>query len=228
MRRACLLSFLLLVSPVSHRQTVAIDHIILGVNDLERGIAEFESKTGVRPVFGGAHPGRGTHNALASLGSGVYVEILAPNPADVKPGNPTEGLESLREMTALTPVGWALSASDLADARKRAEDAGLTMSQVRPGARRLPDGTTLEWVTVGVMAPAHNWAPFFIQWSDPSLQPSRTAPGGCTLVSLTLADPNPGPLRSLFDAVGFQMTLSEGNPAKMSMILQCPKGTVTF
>jgi hypothetical protein len=228
MIRASLLSLLFLVSPVSTQQTVAIDHLILGIDDLERGIAEFESKTGVRPVFGGAHPGRGTHNALASLGDGVYVEILAPNPADTKPGNPTDGLGYLHKMTTLTPIGWALAASDVADAKRRAEAAGMTVSQVRPGARTLPDGSTLEWVTVGVTAPAHGWAPFFIQWTNPALQPARTAPGGCTLSSVTLADPNPGPLRSLFDAVGFGMTVAEGTPAKMTIRLQCPKGTVTF
>lgn len=228
MIRASLLSVLLLVSPVSTQQTIAIDHIILGVNDLERGIAEFEARTGVRPVFGGAHPGRGTHNALASLGGGVYVEILAPNPADAKPGNPTEGLDYLHKMTTLTPIGWALGASDLADAKRRAEAAGMTVSQVRPGARTLPGGSTLEWITVGVTEPAHGWAPFFIQWTNPALQPSRTAPGGCTLASVTLADPNPGPLRSLFDAVGFEMALSQADAAKMTLTLQCPKGTVTF
>jgi hypothetical protein len=231
MIRASLLSFVLLVAPVTAQQSVTIDHLILGIDDLERGIAEFESKTGVRPVFGGAHPDRGTHNALASLGDGVYVEILAPNPADVKPGNPTEGLDFLRKMTTLTPIGWALAASDVAVAKKRAEEAGMTMSQVRPGARRLPGGSTLEWVTVGVTAPAHNWAPFFIQWKDPALQPASTAPGGCTLTSVTLADANPEPLRSLFDAVGFQMTLSQleaGQESKMTITLQCPKGTVTF
>lgn len=228
MMPATLLSLLLLASPVSMQQTVSIDHIILGVDDLERGVAEFEAKTGVRPVFGGAHPGRGTHNALASLGGGVYVEILAPNPADAKPGNPTEGLGFLRKMTTLTPIGWALATADLAGVKKRVEAAGMTASQVRPGARTLPDGSTLEWMTVGITAPAHGWAPFFIQWTNPALQPARTAPAGCTLASVTLADPNPGPLRSLFEAVGFDMTLSQSDAARMTVTLQCPKGTVTF
>lgn len=228
MIRVSLLSLLLLVAPVSAQQPVTLDHIILGINDLERGIAEFEARTGVRPVFGGAHPERGTHNALASLGGGVYVEILAPNPADAKPGNPTEGLEFLRGMTTLTPIGWALGAADLADTKKRVEAAGITTSQVRPGARRLPDGSTLEWMTIGVTAPAHNWAPFFIQWTDAALQPSRTAPAGCTLTSLTLSDPDPEPLSALFTAVGFAMTPARADQAKMTVTLQCPKGPVAF
>jgi hypothetical protein len=59
-------------------QGVGIDHVILGINDLERGVREFESKTGVAPKRGGEHPGRGTQNALVSLGDGRYLEILAP------------------------------------------------------------------------------------------------------------------------------------------------------
>ncbi len=218
----------LLAVPMQTQPSVQIDHFILGINDLERGIEEFSRLTGVRPAFGGAHPGRGTHNALASLGGGSYIEILAPNPADAKPGNPTEGLPGLAGMTSLTPLGWALSAADLAAVKKRAEAGGITTSQVRPGARTLPDGSTLEWMTVGVTAPAHDWAPFFIQWTNPALQPARTAPGGCTLTSVALQDPTPDALRSLFAAVGFDLALTQGEPARMTIALQCPKGAVTF
>lgn len=228
MMRAYLLALAVLVAPMPAQQPVTIDHIILGINDLERGVEEFSRLTGVRPAFGGVHPGRGTHNALASLGGGRYIEILAPNPADAKPGNPTEGVSGLAGMTTLTPIGWALGSSDLAAVKARAEAGGITTSQVRPGARQLPDGSTLEWMTVGVTAPAHDWAPFFIQWSNPALQPSHGAPAGCTLTSVTLQDPGPEALRSLFAAVGFEMTLTQAEAARMTVTLQCPKGTVTF
>lgn len=119
---------------------VVIDHLILGISDLDRGIAEFEEKTGVRPVFGGVHPGRGTQNALASLGSGRYIEILAPNP---KEENPAQTIDGLKALTTLTPVGWALAAPDLRTADKQMRERGLRTAPLRAGSRALPGGGLL-------------------------------------------------------------------------------------
>ena len=110
-----------------------IDHVILGIGDLQRGTAELERLTGVRAVFGGAHPGRGTQNALISLGDHHYLEILAPNPAEA--GNP-EAAE-LSKLTALTPIGWAVRIGRPGGAATRACGAGA-----RGSTRSVPAGGT--------------------------------------------------------------------------------------
>src|SRR5713226_10223426 len=80
-----------------------LDHILLGCNDLDKGIAFVEEKTGVRAAIGGVHPGRGTRNALLSLGEKHYLEIIAPDPAQL---NATEPLNlALKKLTEPRLVG---------------------------------------------------------------------------------------------------------------------------
>ena len=55
-----------------------MDHLMVAIRSLPDGIAEFERMTGIKAVVGGKHPGRGTENALVSLGDGSYLEIIAP------------------------------------------------------------------------------------------------------------------------------------------------------
>ena len=200
-----------------------IDHVILAVNDLDRGIAAFTRLTGITPVRGGSHPGRGTANALASLGDGRYLEILGPaSPARDSVPPDFAGLDSL------TPHGWAIGTNDLPALIARVRKAGFTISDPSPGSRRRPDGSLLTWTTANVPGPDLGLAPFFIQWGDGTAHPSTTSPSGCRLVDLTLRDPAAEPLRNLFRAVGVGVLVETGTGRSVTLALDCPRGRVTF
>ena len=219
-------AFALAIAAASLQGTaVTIDHLILGINDLERGLAEFEEKTGVRPVMGGVHPGRGTWNALASLGDGVYLEIMAPDP---KQSVASPMVDELKPLATLRPVGWAVGTGDMFALQAKLQAREIRHGAAMPGARNLPDGSRLQWTTLDVTLPEHPWLPFFIKWADPAKHPSTTTPRGCALTSLRIEDPNPGPLTHVFSAIGLKVAARKGRESRMKIELKCPRGTVAF
>src|SRR5215472_13242903 len=54
----------------------AIDHIIIGVQDLEKAAAQFGQKLGLLPGGGGIHPSGGTANRIIVIGD-TYLELIA-------------------------------------------------------------------------------------------------------------------------------------------------------
>jgi hypothetical protein len=200
-----------------------IDHIILGINDLQQGIAELERLTGVRAVFGGAHPGRGTQNALIALGGEHYLEILAPNPEDRAGSESSEGLQAL---TALTPIGWAARTHDMTALELDLRSRGVQIGETRPGARNLPDGSRLAWKTLGFPPSASSLLPFFIEWDPAGAHPSSTSPGGCRLTGFALEDPAPDALRESLRAAGLPVEVREGKEPRIRVALACAKGNV--
>ena len=125
---------------------VEIDHVILGINDLERGMREFESRTGVSPRRGGEHPGRGTQNALVALGCGRYLEILAPAATE----RPDAAREESVSHAELTLVGWALHTPAIAGVVQQLRSAGFEVQGPLPGSRRALDGSLLAWQSASV------------------------------------------------------------------------------
>lgn len=140
-----------------------VDHVVVAIDSLEGGIEMLQQLTGVKPVYGGAHPGRGTHNALLSLGPGVYLELIAPNPAD---SVRTPRTTSMAAYKLPHPIGWAVRSHDADSLRASLMERGLDGGNVAPGSRERPDGSTLRWRTLTPWGQLNSSIlPFYIQWA---------------------------------------------------------------
>lgn len=129
--------------------SVRIDHVIIGVSNLDEAAARFEKTYGLRPVVGGRHPG-GTANRSVPLAPPQYLELLTAQPD-------SEAEEWLSPMLVDGDriVGWAIEVDDIAAVGHR---LGRPAS---PGGITHEDGSIGAWRTVGGVSPNR---PFFIAY----------------------------------------------------------------
>jgi hypothetical protein len=196
-------------------ERVGIDHLILRASSLRSGMEIFTRQTGITPKVGGQHPGRGTENALVSLGRDLYIEILAP----ITPAPPSETLQA---------IGWALHSNALEELIARVRTAGFDPVGPTPGSRRTPDGQLLEWRTAGVEGKGLELAPFVIEWGKATPHPAGTSPGGCTLAGVTLILPDTTRLGGFLTAAGVSIPLTVGPAPELRVSLDCPRGRVSY
>ncbi len=206
------------------------DHFVVGISDLDRGMTLVEELTGVRPVFGGAHPHIGTHNALIALGEHSYLEIIAPNPdADLSMLDPdlkAQFMDPLQGMDTLTPFLWAIGSSDLESTRRLLQAEGVHLSGPQPGSRKKPDGHSLEWIAAFVTGPSARGLPFFIQWKDPADSPPNDSPKGCVLNNFSLTGPDSAVLKKILDTLSLTAVVSAADEPSLQIVLDCPAGRV--
>jgi len=187
-----------------------LDHILLGCSDLEQGMAFVEMHTGVGPVVGGVHPGRGTRNALLSLGKMHYLEVIAPDPA--QSGMKISRQSMVNKLTSLTSpriIEWAVHTSNIDTNAERLRNAGIAFDGPTPGSRKRADGHVLNWQTLNLADNHDGVLPFFIQWGGGSVHPSIDAPSGCALRSFAANAPNPAELASLFQRLGIEVEVGK-------------------
>jgi hypothetical protein len=197
-----------------------LDHILLGCSDLDKGIALVEEKTGVRAAFGGVHPGRGTQNALLSLGEHRYLEIIAPDPKQTS----VQQYSVIKDLTTPRLIGWAVHPGDIDALGKRLRDSGVAIQEPRSGSRARPDGRVLHWKSLGLADDRHGLLPFFIQWSADSVHPSTDAPAGCRLEHFGLESPDSDELTKALQRFGIDAPVERGEKNQLRVRLAGPKG----
>lgn len=203
-----------------------LDHIILGCSDLEAGIQFVKERTGVRAVFGGVHPGRGTRNALLSLGTMRYLEIMAPDPEQPDTQPTVERLKNLRRLSSPQIVGWVVHTNDIDELARRLKSLGISFQPVFPGSRKTTDGRTLNWKMLTLADDRDGLFPFFIQWSPDSPHPSLDAPMGCHLQRLFASTPNPPRLAGEFQRIGVALDVKSGDRPQLRADVTAQSGTL--
>jgi hypothetical protein len=199
-----------------------LDHILLGCNDLERGITYVEEKTGVRAAFGGVHPGRGTQNALLSLGERRYLEIIAPDPK--QPG--VEWFRGINDLVSPRIIGWAEHTDNIEVLAKKFRAAGIQVEEPRAGSRKRPDGRVLNWKTMNLVDSRSGLLPFFIEWSKDSLHPSADSPSGSRLDSFQLVSSDHSEWRKLIRALGIDLPVEHGEKTQLVAKIVGSKGSL--
>jgi Glyoxalase-like domain len=197
-----------------------LDHILLGCASLESGIDAVEKELGVRPEPGGVHPGRGTRNALLSLGERRYLEIIAPDDTQrVTPVYPE--LYSLREPRL---IGWAVHPPDIAAVAKQLTENKVAFKGPTDGSRTRPDGTVLNWKTINLADDHHGLLPFFIQWGANTVHPSKNAPKGCTLDYFEVMAIETDELSAAFKRAGLDIPVARSDKPRLHAMITGPKG----
>jgi len=201
-----------------------VDHLVYAVPDLQAGIDHIDRVLGVRATPGGQHPGVGTRNALVSLGSATYLEIIGPDPDQPSPAQSrTFGIDSLKAPKLVT---WAAKSSSLESLVREAASHGITFGPVGAGSRRTPGGTLLQWrYTSPRTVIADGLVPFFIDWGT-TPHPASMAAKGATLVGLRAEHPDADRVRETLKQLGLDLPVTTGpNPALIASV-QGPRGTI--
>jgi hypothetical protein len=208
----------------SDRLLAAVDHLVYATPDLQLGIDRIETLLGVRASPGGQHPGRGTRNALLSLGPGAYLEIIGPDLEQAAPSQPRPfGIDDLKEPKLVT---WAAKGKGLEQLARDAARGGVMLGDVIAGSRRRTDGVMLSWrYTDPRTVVADGIVPFFIDWGN-TPHPSLSAAAGVSLVALRAEHPDAQRVHTALSRLGIDLAVQKGARAALLAVVNSPRGRV--
>jgi hypothetical protein len=196
--------------------------VVYATPNVEETVEDLFQALGVRALIGGQHVGWGTHNCLASLGDGVYLEIVGPDPRQPDPDGPRPFL--IDHITSPRLVTWAVSVPDMATALAASIAAGYDPGPSRAMSRATPDGGTLSWeLTAPPLGDDGGLVPFLLAWGS-TRHPSSTTVQGLSLESLTATHPQPDDVNEMLRALGTSLSIGHGMKPRLEALLRGPGG----
>jgi hypothetical protein len=201
-----------------------VDHLVYASPDLNRGIADIETRLGVKATPGGQHPGVGTRNALVALGPGTYLEVLAPDPDQPPPSQPrTYGVDTVRSPRL---AAWFIKGDGIERLREAAVAGGVPYGAIMSGSRRTPEGAELSWRFTDPRVPvADGIVPFVIDWGA-SPHPARTAATGASLVGLRAVHPEAQRVREMLRELRLDLPVAPGPTPVLIAVVDGLRGRV--
>ncbi len=203
---------------------VRVDHLVYATPDLQMGVERVERTLGIRASQGGQHLGRGTRNALISLGPGAYLEIIGPDPEQAPPAQARPfGIDELKEPRL---VAWAAKEKDLEQLARDAGRLGVKLGEVIAGSRRRADGVMLSWrYTDPRTVVAGGIVPFFIDWGN-TPHPAATSTKGASLIGLRAEHPAPEQVQRTLAGLGLDLGVQQGSRTALVATISSPRGRV--
>jgi hypothetical protein len=203
-------------------ESLMVDHVVIGVPDLDDAAATLLVRYGLIAAPGGRHPRFGTANRIVPLGTS-YLELVAVDDAYAAATHPF-GTWVIEMAARRAAWGWALRSTDIEVTAAR---LGLDVTR---GERVRADGVHLSWRLAGVPAEQGDYGrPFFIQWDDATPLPGEAdvphPAGQASLAELHVSGQGLGPW---LDGPVPQVVLGAGLGGVESIVLTTGTGISTI
>lgn len=156
-----------------------LDHLAIGAQTLQEGVAWAEAKLGVSFQAGGTHARFATHNRLLGVADGLYLEVIAADPDATCEGPRWFGLDTFSGPPRL--VNWICEPADFdAALRHGLEKVPMRRDALKWDMGVRPDGTL----------PLGGAYPTVLKWNTSS-PPGRSLPNsGIALHRLVIEHPH--------------------------------------
>jgi hypothetical protein len=206
-----------------------LDHITVTAHDLDAGVAFVRDALGVVPEGGGEHPAMGTHNRVVHLGPGMYLEVIAPNPAAPRPARPRWfGLDELAPDAPPRLATWAARTSDI---RRALAASAEPLGVAEPMSRG-----QLHWLIsmpADGRVPLSGAGPALIEWPAGVHPATSLRDVGLRLVALEIAHPEPERVRAVLRSIGVRdrvrvTPLAAGERPYLAAHIDTPAGPRTL
>lgn len=200
-----------------------IDHLIFAAPTLESGMDVIEKILGIRPVVGGQHKERGTHNALLAFGN-IYFEVIAPDPT--QPDVPKPLWMKTDQVIQPQLWTWAAANSSLFELEKIASRNQIPLGKIENGTRTQPNGNILKWqLTEPILENENGIMPFFLNWGE-TIHPSKTLPQAGEVLSFKAIHLNPGLIESQLEKLGVNLIIEKGNRPHLEATIRTLNGRI--